>query len=482
MKTLFLNLCLLFTAKTFFAQDVKTPHSLQGNTIICRDAGGSSTTIPVDVVFGNSLPHLPSVQALIGNIPSKECVDQIMKPYERYKQKDYGDKNATTRMVNEACSHKLGWVEKSPGTCNAGGPPPICPVDHWMKSSNAWQNYQYKQAIKRNERVNEMVSEGKRCQTEYWDQQQKKNEKIAEDMKREDEKRWAEFEKQQEKIKREMLGIANQFGGITQENRETKTENRNDKLEREKLLGNNNTNEDDLYAQMTKEDGNIAFEQTAEDLSIKLKDQAQEQLITKLLGEAGNDAWNQAKDLIGTIQNAQNLAEDISDGRYSKVIEDEISERAKSSNPLIREIQTRSENIIKRTVNTAVERLDNLMNAYETGEGYEKAEAEANAFIENSFSGKGTEQSINNYVNQAEHTASSIFTRDNLKKGVAIGLGYMVVETAGAAAVVSAVGSVVTTALAVATCLPCLAVAGLGYYAYKRYKANNSDNNYEDNY
>ncbi|MGN6420990.1 MAG: hypothetical protein ACTHMC_25990 [Pseudobacter sp.] len=30
-----------------------------------------------------------------------------------------------------------GWEEKSPGTCSAGGPPPICPANHWFKTTTA---------------------------------------------------------------------------------------------------------------------------------------------------------------------------------------------------------------------------------------------------------------------------------------------------------------------------------------------------------
>lgn len=36
------------------------------------------------------------------------------------------------RISNQACSHKNGWIEKVPGTCTAGGPPPLCPQDHWI--------------------------------------------------------------------------------------------------------------------------------------------------------------------------------------------------------------------------------------------------------------------------------------------------------------------------------------------------------------
>jgi hypothetical protein len=35
-------------------------------------------------------------------------------------------------LSNHYCSHQVGWVEINRGTCQAGGPPPICPrTDHW---------------------------------------------------------------------------------------------------------------------------------------------------------------------------------------------------------------------------------------------------------------------------------------------------------------------------------------------------------------
>ena len=51
---------------------------------------------------------------------------------KQFKQED--DKNIQS-IANNYCSHQEGWVEKVPGTCDAGGPPPICPVDHWKRVS-----------------------------------------------------------------------------------------------------------------------------------------------------------------------------------------------------------------------------------------------------------------------------------------------------------------------------------------------------------
>jgi len=34
-----------------------------------------------------------------------------------------------------------GWVENVPGTCRAGGPPPICPANHWHRDANSIQEW-----------------------------------------------------------------------------------------------------------------------------------------------------------------------------------------------------------------------------------------------------------------------------------------------------------------------------------------------------
>ncbi|MCC2545536.1 hypothetical protein LJY25_03700 [Hymenobacter sp. BT175] len=36
---------------------------------------------------------------------------------------------------NRRASAQSGWKERNPGLCSAGGPPPICPADHWQRIS-----------------------------------------------------------------------------------------------------------------------------------------------------------------------------------------------------------------------------------------------------------------------------------------------------------------------------------------------------------
>ena len=63
------------------------------------------------------------------NIPSS-CQQQANSLKDQWKQSDLND---TTRISNQACSYAAGWLEYKPGTCQAGGPPPICPMNHWYR-------------------------------------------------------------------------------------------------------------------------------------------------------------------------------------------------------------------------------------------------------------------------------------------------------------------------------------------------------------
>ena len=62
---------------------------------------------------------------------------------QRLKDKEYEIENETS-WVNRRKSAESGWKEYSPGTCSAGGPPPICSAENntlWLmneyNSSNA---------------------------------------------------------------------------------------------------------------------------------------------------------------------------------------------------------------------------------------------------------------------------------------------------------------------------------------------------------
>lgn len=53
---------------------------------------------------------------------------------QRLKDKEYEIENETS-WVNRRKSAESGWKEYNPGTCSAGGPPPICSADHWFQVS-----------------------------------------------------------------------------------------------------------------------------------------------------------------------------------------------------------------------------------------------------------------------------------------------------------------------------------------------------------
>lgn len=59
---------------------------------------------------------------------SSQCRDLMEKAMMQWRGQDSNDRE----MQNRYRTAQQGWQEKVPGTCSAGGPPPICPVDHWV--------------------------------------------------------------------------------------------------------------------------------------------------------------------------------------------------------------------------------------------------------------------------------------------------------------------------------------------------------------
>lgn len=79
--------------------------------------------------------ELTAAEVLTGRYPNAEdlnvspaCKEQARRAIQNWINEDMAD---WEKLSNQACSYALGWVEKVPGTCGAGGPPPLCPVDHW---------------------------------------------------------------------------------------------------------------------------------------------------------------------------------------------------------------------------------------------------------------------------------------------------------------------------------------------------------------
>lgn len=70
----------------------------------------------------------------LGTIPNvlatrPECRQKLNEMIAEWNREDANDKS----LHNRYQSALDGWVEKEPGMCSAGGPPPICPANHWIK-------------------------------------------------------------------------------------------------------------------------------------------------------------------------------------------------------------------------------------------------------------------------------------------------------------------------------------------------------------
>ncbi len=149
-----ITFCLLFGIKSF-AQNLQegTNNAYVNNSsgvITCSN--GASIQIyhllrnrGVEPVNFSYSPSIPST-----------CTDgvknQMDAMVERFKQED---QNNIQGLANNFCSHQTGWVERVPGTCGAGGPPPICKVDHWIQKGRAesLKDYEKQAQLKAKERA-----------------------------------------------------------------------------------------------------------------------------------------------------------------------------------------------------------------------------------------------------------------------------------------------------------------------------------------
>ena len=84
------------------------------------------------------MPDFPGV----GNLPNV-CRSMMAQLKKQWMDEDLAEWN---KLSNQFCSHDEGWVEKNPGACSAGGPPPICKADHWVRepqtSKDRWRKQQ----------------------------------------------------------------------------------------------------------------------------------------------------------------------------------------------------------------------------------------------------------------------------------------------------------------------------------------------------
>jgi hypothetical protein len=97
------------------------------------------------------LSRLPDPRGLKGSATCKETGWRLRAQWEAE------DRAHWEQLSNRACSAKLGWVEYNPGECKAGGPPPICPVNHWYRDpTGAMASWQRDNQTKRHEREEQL--------------------------------------------------------------------------------------------------------------------------------------------------------------------------------------------------------------------------------------------------------------------------------------------------------------------------------------
>jgi hypothetical protein len=75
------------------------------------------------------------------------------------------DEKQFDELTKRMCSYRLGWVEKVPGTCHAGGPPPLCPANHWINigPANAAQRMKEQEAPVRDSREQQLIKAACQC-------------------------------------------------------------------------------------------------------------------------------------------------------------------------------------------------------------------------------------------------------------------------------------------------------------------------------
>ncbi|MFM7672587.1 MAG: hypothetical protein ACKO6Q_08365 [Bacteroidota bacterium] len=148
--------------------------------ITCNPSGRTITT---DGLLRERIPSF-SIPMYTLSIP-RSCRDIgemiIKKKVEQFKKEDWINLRP---IANRWCSHMTGWVEYNEGTCQAGGPPPICPANHWYQVTSDKALEMYAQFVKRirNSRVADIeqaTKEADRAVCQCWvESEQEKRDKF----------------------------------------------------------------------------------------------------------------------------------------------------------------------------------------------------------------------------------------------------------------------------------------------------------------
>jgi hypothetical protein len=121
-----------------FSLTINECQAQNSNSAYYRNAKGLCNGIIIDLgdLISKRTPTIDQIgfSESVFSLPSK-CVanlnDKLLLQIEAYKKQDSANAQS---IINNYCAHMRGWVEYHPGTCQAGGPPPICPVNHWYQS------------------------------------------------------------------------------------------------------------------------------------------------------------------------------------------------------------------------------------------------------------------------------------------------------------------------------------------------------------
>lgn len=85
--------------------------------------------------------------------------------------------------INRLKSAQSGWKEYNPGSCGAGGPPPICPVNHWHKVSVSDAMREYNELKNKElEKIHDAIDQAKKNYDEKIDKAERDVPKLYDEI------------------------------------------------------------------------------------------------------------------------------------------------------------------------------------------------------------------------------------------------------------------------------------------------------------
>jgi len=150
------------------ADDATKGCRIEGNRIICMD--GQITSLN-DVLLSR-IPRY-SLSAPSSQVPAVCHKSGEQKMQELVNQYRSQDSVNLRQLANNYCSHISGWVEFVPGTCQAGGPPPLCPAKHWhwvgqLEGLRQWNNEQQQLRESREKELRSRQREADQAVCDCW--------------------------------------------------------------------------------------------------------------------------------------------------------------------------------------------------------------------------------------------------------------------------------------------------------------------------